>query len=151
MFWPFSNDVFYVADGQRHSNVAQNNNSRINRIQKNTAVFTHRWRKEWLQIKGWNIKSEMISWALTEKGWIPEAISSHTGGWSSEASIHSSGPWTNLLAGSLSILTNESIQAHPLIDVHTAPGRNICTVNSLHVRTVGSILCCSYYFNKVQY
>lgn len=74
---------------------------------------------------------EIIPWSLvafrafTEKRQIPKAISSLAVAWSSKASIHSSSPQTNLLAGSLSISTDESIQAHPLNDVHLAQGRDI--------------------------
>lgn len=55
---------------------------------------------------------------------IPEAISQWAVAGGSRASIGSSSPQTNLLAGSLSILTDQSIQAHPLNDVRPAQGRD---------------------------
>lgn len=55
---------------------------------------------------------------------IPKAISQWAVAAGSRASIGSSSPQTNLLAGSLSILTHQSIQAHPLNDVRPARGRD---------------------------
>lgn len=55
---------------------------------------------------------------------IPKAISQWAVAGGSRASIGSSSPQTNLLAGSLSILTDQSIQAHPLNDVLPAQGRD---------------------------
>lgn len=85
----------------------------------------------------WNDAQVSASFHGPQRERAHQAISSPASSWCSKASIHSSSPWTNLLASSLSILTNESILAHPHIDVDAALGRNICPVNSLCLRTLG--------------
>lgn len=77
-----------------------------------------------------------------EQRQIPKAISRRAVARGSRASIGSSSPQTNLLAGSLSILTHQSIQAHPLNDVRPAQGRDTLyePVDAVRLRRAG-LLC----------
>lgn len=97
-----------------------------------------------------------------EQRQIPKAISRRAVAGGSRASIGSSSPQTNLLAGSLSILTHQSIQAHPLNDVRPAQGRDTLhgPVDGVRLRRAGPLCLFDFcgtrwgfffYLNKNEY